>query len=96
MFEAIIRFAPYGAASLWVDDHQLEEIAKVIPPLAIAPWRWCGRAQLYAGGGAFMVAFRDAVIAGKHSNDVWIGAKQQEPLLFLRSFPEIDWSYSAF
>jgi hypothetical protein len=96
MFEAIIRSAPYGAASSSVDDHQLEEIVKVIPRLAVPPWRWCGRTQIHAGGGAFMVAIPDVLIGGQRSNDIWIGAKEQEPLLFLRSFPDIDWHFAAF
>jgi hypothetical protein len=96
LFEAILRFAPYGAHSSWVDHRRLEEIAKIIPPLAIPPWRWNGHTQIHAGGGAFMVAIRDVLIGGQRCNDIWIGAKQQEPLLFLRSFPDIDWSFAAF
>jgi hypothetical protein len=96
LFEAIIRFAPYGAASSWVDRHQLDEIAKVIPPLPVSPWRWNGCAQFHAGGGAYMIAFTDVRIGGQPSNDIWIGAKEQEPLLFLQSLPGIDWNYAAF
>jgi hypothetical protein len=96
MFESIIRFAPYGAHASWVDSRRLEEIAKIIPPLAVPPWRWNGRTQFHAGGGAFMVAMVDVPVAGKRCNDIWIGAKEQEPLLFLRSFSDIDWSYAAF
>lgn len=95
LLEAIIRFAPYGATA-WADRRQFEEIARVIPPLAIPPWRWCGRTQFHAGGGAFMIAFIDAVMDGRPRCDIWIGAKEQEPLLFLRSLSGIDWNHAAF
>jgi hypothetical protein len=95
LFEGILRCAPYGATA-WVDRRQLEEIATVIPPLAIPPWRWCGRMQFHAGGGAFMVAAVEAVVGGRPCSDVWIGAKEQEPLVFLRSLSGIDWNYAAF
>jgi hypothetical protein len=85
LFEAVMCHAEYGASISWLEDEKLSEIARTIPPVAIAPWRWNGT-RFFAGRGAFMCA------AG---GSVWIGAKTEHPLQFLKPYVNDDWEYVA-
>jgi hypothetical protein len=85
MFEAVICHAKYGASAP-LDVDKLSEITSRIPPVAIAPWRWEG-SRFYAGQGAFMWATKCGY--------VWIGAKMEHPLQFLRPYIDDDWVYVA-
>jgi hypothetical protein len=84
LFEALMCHATYGASISWLEEEKLSEIARTIPPVAIAPWRWGFR--FYAGRGAFMCAAEGSV---------WIGAKTEHPLQFLRPYVNDDWDYVA-
>jgi hypothetical protein len=85
LFEAVICHAEYGASISWLEDEKLSEIARTIPPVAIAPWRWNGT-RFFARRGAFMCA------AG---GSAWIGAKTEHPLQFLKPYVNDDWEYVA-
>jgi hypothetical protein len=84
LFEALMCHATYGASISWLEEEKLSEIARTIPPVAIAPWRWGFR--FYAGRGAFMCAAEGSV---------WIGAKTEHPLQFLKPYVNDDWDYVA-
>jgi hypothetical protein len=86
LFEALWRHAKYGASISWLEDEKLSEIARTIPPVVIAPWRWTDGARFFAGRGAFMCA------AG---GSVWIGAKTEHPLQFLKPYVNDDRDYVA-
>ena len=86
LFEAVICHARYGASAAWLEGEKLSEIARTIPPVAIAPWRWMDGTKFYAGQGAFMCA------AG---GSVWIGAKTEHPLQFLKPHLNDSWDYVA-
>lgn len=85
LFEAVICHAKYGASAP-LDEKKLSEITNRIPPVAIAPWRWEG-SRFFAGQGAFMWATEHCY--------VWIGAKTEDPLRFLRPYVGNDWDYVA-
>ena len=96
LFEAILCHAPYAANSTGLDRKRVDEIAAVIPPIAIGPWRWLNGGRFHAGGGAFMVVM-GADGEGDSVDSVWIGAKTQAPLAFLHSLADIiDWDSAAF
>jgi hypothetical protein len=40
LFEALWCHAKYGGSISWLEDEELSEIARTIPSVAIAPWRW--------------------------------------------------------
>jgi hypothetical protein len=86
LFEAVLCHARYGASTSWLEEEKLSEIAMTIPSVAIAPWRWNDGTRFFAGRGAFMCA------AG---GSVWIGAKTEHPLQFLRPYVGNDWDYVA-
>jgi hypothetical protein len=83
--------SPYGAAAACLDRKTLSEIAAVITPLAINPWRWLGPTQSYARGGAFMYSMPN----GSNVSSVWIGAKTEQPLQFLKPHLGDAWEYAA-
>jgi hypothetical protein len=94
LFEAMFH-APYSADAAWLDEGTLKKIVTIIPQLAVPPWRWNGPTQFYAKGGAFMVSMANGDIDGKNGYSVWIGAKTQEPLLFLKPYLDEGWENVA-
>ena len=88
LFEAIVVHSPYGASASWLKQSVLDKIIEHIPPIAINPWRWGGLAQLYVKGGAFMYTMPNCEIKGEQGYSVWIGAKTEHPIQFLK--PYID------
>ena len=85
LFEAVICHAKYGASAP-LDEEKLSEITSSIPPVAIAPWRWEG-SRFFVGQGAFMWVTEHGY--------VWIGAKTEHPLQFLKPYVDGDWVYVA-
>jgi hypothetical protein len=94
LFEAMFH-APYSADAAWLDEGTLMKITTIIPRLAVPPWQWNGPTQFYAKGGAFMVSMANGDIDGKNGYSVWIGAKTQEPLLFLKPYLDEGWENVA-
>jgi len=86
LFEALGCHAKYGASISWLEEEKLSEIARTIPPIAIAPWRWMDGTRFFAGRGAFICA------AG---GSVWVGAKTEHPLQFLKPHVDDTWDYVA-
>jgi hypothetical protein len=85
LFEAVICHAKYGASGV-LEEEKFFEVARRIPPVAIAPRRLEG-SRFFAGQGAFMWATEHGY--------VWIGAKTEHPLQFLRPYVDDDWVYVA-
>jgi hypothetical protein len=88
LYEAILHRAPYGGWIMGLEQEIIDEITSVIPPIAIAPWRWDMGQQFHARGGAFMTSDK--------YGSLMIAAITQEPLLFLRTYADLDWDYVAF
>ncbi len=87
--------SPYGASASWLDHSVLDKIIEHVPPISINPWRWGGSAQFYAKGGAFMFTMPNGEINGEQGYSVWIGAKTEHPLQFLKPFIDKGWEYVA-
>ena len=68
-----------------------EVTQQVITPIAISPWRWLGPTRFYAKDGAFMYAMSN----GTDVYSVWIGAKTEGPLQFLKPHLDDRWEYTA-
>lgn len=83
MFEATIK-APYGGCTVCLDNAVLSKIMARIPRMPVAPWRWPGKTYFYAGNGAFMFSAPNGEYKGKPASSVWIGAKSEQPLAFLK------------
>src|SRR5690348_6424194 len=94
LFEAIMCHANYGASAAWLDEDKLATVVEHIPPLAIPPWRWLG-SRFFARGGAFMCAAENGADKGKKYHSVWIGAKTEHPLQFLKPLLDESWEYVA-
>ena len=86
---------PYGAAASWLGASALEKIIEQIPPMAINPWKWGGSVRFYAKGGAFMYTMPNGEIDGEEGYSVWIGAKTEHPLGFLKPYIDEGWEYVA-
>jgi hypothetical protein len=95
LFEAIICHSPYGASTAWLGEDILDRIIEHVAPIAINPWRWTGSTRFYARGGAFMYVMGEFEIHGMRGYSVWIGAKTEHPLQFLKPFINKEWEYIA-
>jgi hypothetical protein len=95
LFEAIICHSSYGASASWLDEGTLKQITEYIPPIALNPLRWTGSTRFYAEGGAFMYAMGKFEIGGEQGYSVWIGAKTEHPLRFLKRYIDEGWEYVA-
>jgi hypothetical protein len=96
LFEALMCHAKYGAHASWLEEEKLSELARTIPPVAIAPWRWTdGGTRFFAGRGAFMCAAPNGELNGTKGYSVYIGAKTEHPLQFLKPFIDDGWEYVA-
>jgi hypothetical protein len=89
---AAVPYSAYHASAAPLEERELAEIIKVIPPLALGPW---GRSDMdmrfFAARGAFMVAYEHGQPEGGQHYGVWIGAKTSEPLQFLRPYLDKRW-----
>ena len=95
LFEATMCHSPYGASASWLNQTVLDKIIKHVPPIAINPWRWPGSTRFYAKGGAFMFTAPNGEINGEQGYSVWIGAKTEHPLRFLKPYIDKGWEYVA-
>jgi hypothetical protein len=93
LFEATMCHSPYGASASWLGGAVLNQIIEHIPPIAINPWHWCGSTRFYARDGAFMFAMSNVEIDGEQVYSVWIGAKTEHPLQFLKPYIDKSWEY---
>jgi hypothetical protein len=94
LFEAVIRRNTYGASAAWLDEKRLEVIVGHIPPLAIRPWRWMG-ARFFAHRGAFMCTALNGKSGSEKWYSVWIAAKTEQPLQFLKPLLDHAWEHVA-
>ena len=95
LFEAISCHARYGASAAWLEEGRLNQISQTISPLAIGPWWWLGPTPFYARRGAFMYSMGNGEFDGKRGCSVWIGAKTEEPLQFLKPYLDKGWEFVA-
>ena len=95
VFEAIMCHSPYGASASWLEESVLDKIIEHISPILINRWRWGGSARFYAKGGAFMYTMSNGEFKGKQGYSVWIGAKTEHPLRFLKPFIDNGWEQVA-
>jgi hypothetical protein len=95
LFEATMCHSPYGASASWLESSVLDNIIEHIPPVAINPWRWGGSVRCFAKGGAFMYTMPNGEFNGKLGYSVWIGAKTEQPLQFLKPYIDKGWEYVA-
>jgi hypothetical protein len=91
LFEALTG-AEYRAWTDWLDEQKFAEIVARVPPVAIGAWRWMGF-RFFAGQGAFMCAGESFEFEGRMGCSVWIAAKTEHPLQFLK--PYHDWGLTA-
>lgn len=94
LFEAIMSHSPFGASTAWLAEDEMGKIVNLIPRISIGKWRWPESTRFYAGGGAFMYASKQA-IRGKDGFSVWVGAKTEAPLQFMKSMVDQNWEYVA-
>jgi hypothetical protein len=90
LFQAIFR-APFGAAIGWAEKPTLDRLEEEIPPLPLVPWRW----PFFARRGAFMFAAPNDDHLDNKAFSVWIGAKTNGPLAFLKQIVDEQWEYSS-
>lgn len=95
LFEAVMC-SKYGASAASADYNVLAEIANTIPPIAIGEWRWLDGARFHARNGAFMITSQNYEDWGESARSVWIGAKNEHSLQFLKRHVNESWEHVAF
>jgi hypothetical protein len=95
LFEGLGR-APYGASAAWADEQALERVVAPLRPLPLPPWHWPAYpSRLWYGGGAFAAAGPNGEYQGKKGFSIWVGAKTDQPLAYLREIVDEGWEYVA-
>jgi hypothetical protein len=92
LFEAIMCHARFSASAARLEEGKFATLVEQIPPIAIPPWGWIG-SRFFARNGAFMCAAVNGEAKGKKYYSVWIGAKTEHPLQFLRPLLDESWGY---
>jgi hypothetical protein len=88
LFEAIMQ-APFGASAACADKSTLDKIIAELRPLSLVPWRWPWYPSKFFGrDGAFMFVAPNDDNFGNKGFSIWIGAKTEQPLTFLK--PIVD------
>jgi hypothetical protein len=95
LFEGTMCHCRYGASASWLDANTVAQIVEQIPPVAITPWHWCEETRFYAKDGAFMLIMNNGENNGTKGYSVWVGAKTEKPLQFLKLFLDEAWDYVA-
>jgi hypothetical protein len=89
--------APYGASIAWANEATLARVLQPLRPLPIAPWRWpAAPTRLYAGGGVFALACPNGEWQGVQGFSLWVGAKREHPLAYLREIVDERWEWVEF
>lgn len=83
---AVPKRTPYRATSAEdLDDELISKLEKLVPPLALPPWKWCGNMRFCAKNGVFMMAREPGL--------VWLGAKTAQSFKPLKRYlNEDDWA----
>jgi hypothetical protein len=92
LFEAV-NCSNYGASAAWLDHIVHREIARTIPSIAIGEWRWLAGGRFHARNGAFMITCQN--YDNSQGGSVFIGAKTEHPLQFLRPYLNDSWEHVA-
>ena len=88
----IVMDLEYGACAVSLGEQKLNAIAEHVPALAIGPWRWCDM-HFHAGGGAFMTASPIGEEDGRRTFSVWLAARREGVLDFLKPFIGDEWEH---
>lgn len=91
LLEAVMCHSPYGASCVQPSREALAALESSLDPIAIDPWRWVGPTRFYARNGAFMYTMS----GGEEVPNVFLGAKSDAPLRFIKPFIDRNWEYSA-
>jgi len=96
IFQAVMQ-APFGASAAWAEESTLNQISVELAPLPLIAWKWPNYpSRFFARNGAFMFASPNDDHEGNKAFSIWIGAKTEQPLAFLK--PIVDkntWEYVA-
>ncbi len=91
-----VGVAPYCAAGAWVDEEDVETILSHVKPLPVAGWRIPVPTQFCAGQGAIGVVMENTAGVGEDGWSVFLGARTEQPLGFLREMDPELWDVAAF
>ena len=94
LFEAIICHASYSASTAWIKEEQLAPILEHFSGLAIPAWHWPGPTCFYFGGGAFMAVTSNKPSGEETGHSIWLGAKHENALKFLRPYVSDTWEHA--
>ncbi len=96
LFQAIMQ-APFGASAACAEQSTLNEISAELTSLSLAPWRWPSYpSRFFARNGALMFVSPNDDNQGNKAFSIWIGAKSEQPLAFLKPIvDEKTWEFAA-
>jgi hypothetical protein len=89
--------APCAAAAGWLADDVLERVIAPLRSLPLSPWHWPAYpSRFFVGGGAFVFACPNGEFEGRAGYSVWVGAKTEHSLAYLREVVDESWEYVGF
>ena len=94
IFEAVMS-SPYGAWDMGLGEQAMKQVAEVIQPIPIHSWGWC-QMQFWSGNGVFGIVSENSEYDGKRTYSIYLGAKTEHPLQFLKSIEHDQWEHKSF
>jgi hypothetical protein len=96
LFEAIFG-APYGASASWVDQVTLDRVTAPLRLLPLGPWRWpADPGRFWACNGAFVFSCPNGPAPEFPAFSIWVGARSETSLAYLKSIADKGWEHIAF
>jgi len=95
LLEGTLRHCAYGASHIQLDETSLDQITASVRPVEIPPLRWPaagGHAHFFAKNGAFLVSANRPPSRKRITHQVWVGARTEMPLQFLKPFLDRRWA----
>ena len=96
LFEAI-QSAPHGASASWGNQDLLDRVTAPLKLVPLGAWRWPSYPhRFWAGGGTFVSACPNGIVDGELGYSIWVGAKAEEPLQYLKVIVDKSWEHKTF
>jgi len=95
LFEAILG-APFGASASSIDQATLDLVTASLRLVPLGAWRWPAYpGRFWARNGAFVFACPNGPPDEIPAFSVWVGARSETPLGYLKSIVDDSWEYTA-
>ncbi len=89
--------AEHGACASWANQALLDRVTAPLEPVPLGAWRWPSYPhRFWAGSGAFVSACRNGIVNGEPGYTIVVGARDEEPLDYLKAIVDRSWEHRTF